>query len=370
MKILLCGLGKMGSNHLRILTEISRGGVKDIGLGVEVCGVVDTNTSRLTEVAEKHQLQPFTNLKEALSNTQADAVVIAAPTRFHFDLASDVLKRRIPLLLEKPIASSSKDGEALCRLAFENQTALMIGHVERFNPAVIHAYELIRQGVLGEVVNISTKRVGGAPTNVESSGDVLIDLGVHDIDIIQWLLGSTAELKGSIGHTRESGHIDSATLLLRCGHCTANVHMDWVTPVKIREVQITGTLGFLQLNLITQKATFTHKNPALLNDKAKYDIRFEKYLKWFATPDQAEAQIEKKEPLFEEIKSFVESVVQGTSVRVSGVESLKALKIAEEARNQVEKESQIFSSNQEAVEAEQMSKDMLPSMTLLKRRVS
>jgi len=324
MKVILCGLGKMGNNHFRILS-----GFEDC----KILAVVDSNEQTLATFSTQSRCPRFLSLKEALRNTTPDAVLIAASTEQHFSLAKEVLSRKIPLFLEKPITRTVKEAMELCELAVKKQVPFMVGHVERFNPAIVAAHRLIQQGVLGEIINLSFVRVGGAPKDFEGAGNVLIDLAVHDIDITQWLLGQVPQLVECIGHGKNV--VDSATLLLQANGVTIDIHANWLTPIKIRELRITGSKGYLSINLISQSVVFTKENPILMAPIESKEFFFDEYLAAFSTPDRTEIGIEKKEPLKEELSCFLRCLREGHPVPVPGVEALAALRIAEEARNRL-----------------------------------
>jgi UDP-N-acetylglucosamine 3-dehydrogenase len=326
LNIVLCGLGKMGSNHLRNLKEAE---------GVKIKAVVDANFSQAQECARTSNSTAYATLTEALAASSYDAAFIVAPTVLHYALAREVLERKIPLFLEKPIARTTQEGEELCRLAEQTGTSLMIGHIERFNPTVVCAKQLISQGDLGEIINISVKRVGGTPQDINGAGDVLVDLAVHDLDIVHWLLGSPPVLIDCVGHREKS--IDSATLLLKCADANVDIQVNWVTPIKIREIEITGTKSYLHLNLITQKITLTRQNlnlstPAL----ADQSFPFDRYLKSFSVPDRTEIGVQTREPLKEEIGAFLNCVRKKLPMPITGKDGLHALRIAEQARKRIE----------------------------------
>jgi UDP-N-acetylglucosamine 3-dehydrogenase len=325
MKLVLCGLGRMGQNHARLVADM-----KD----VTVVGVVDADLKRAGEHAARFGCPSFAELAACLDATKPDAVVIAASTSAHGALAKESVGRGIATFVEKPLARTGVEGRAICELAEKTGAFLMVGHVERFNPAVVAARRLVMQGALGDVVNVSTRRVGGSPADKAAAGDVLVDLAVHDIDLVHFLTGQAPRLLSCAGHTQ--GGVDSATLLLQAGSAVADVHCNWLTPVKIREVTVTGAEGYLSIALITQKVVLTRKNKILLEDAPLTSFYFDDYLKSFAEPDQTTIGIHATEPLKEELKAFFHSVQARTPSPVPPRDALLALEIAESARQQLE----------------------------------
>lgn len=323
LRILLCGAGNMGRNHLRVLSTLPE---------CVVAGVVEPS-----ERAPSLDGAPtYQTLEHALHAETPDAVLLATPTRTHHDLADMLLERRVPFLVEKPIALTAEQGRALQERATSARVPSMVGHVERFNPAVVAIRKLIHDGQLGEIVNIATRRVGGTPLDAQKAGDVLIDLAVHDIDIAQWLVGPI-QLCGVTGH--RSPLIDSASMLFTAGEVTVDVHVNWITPIKIRSLSVTGTTGHIDANLITQQVTLTRKNPVLASREPTGSRFFDDYLLSFAVPDQISVGILKREPLREELRAFMAALTDAEPVAAMPIPlaaGVSALALAEAARDRLQ----------------------------------
>jgi UDP-N-acetylglucosamine 3-dehydrogenase len=327
MKTLLCGLGNMGSNHLRVLSELTN--------EYQVIGVVDISASHLQDAERRYGVKGFDKLGIALEQTKPEAVIVATPTSTHFEYCKEILTRAIPLFVEKPITKTAEEALELERLAEKNNVPFMVGHVERFNPAVVAMRELIKRGELGELVSISVKRVGGTPRDIKGAGDVLVDLAVHDIDLIYWLTDKEPELLECMGH--KAAAVDSASMLFKCGSIAVDIQTNWVTPVKIRQIQVTGTKGFLEANLITQQVHWTKQNPALVDPSLEESgFFFDRYLLSFATPDRIELGISRREPLREELKSFHHAVQNKTEMPVNSRDARRALALAANARQRIQ----------------------------------
>lgn len=319
-RVLLCGAGNMGRNHLRVLGTLPE---------CEVAGVVEPDPKAASAVTEA---PVYDSLARALDSARPDAVVLATPTQSHHALAQTLIDRRIPFLVEKPVATSVADGAAMAERAGREGVPCMVGHVERFNPAVVAIRRLVQDGQLGQIVHVGARRVGGTPQDARKAGDVLIDLAVHDIDIAQWLLGPL-ELKGSIG--RHLQHVDCATMLFVAGDITVDIHVNWITPVKIRSLTVTGTEAHLEANLITQQVTLTRKNPVLASGEPSGNRFFDDYLLSFAVPDQIQVGILKREPLREELRAFVAALHEADPASAMPIpleQGVSALGLAERAR--------------------------------------
>ncbi|MDH5675336.1 MAG: Gfo/Idh/MocA family oxidoreductase [Myxococcales bacterium] len=319
--VLLCGLGRMGRNHLRLLRTLSS--------QCEVVGIVDPATQAAKRAGD---IPVFATVDEALSATQPGAAVVATPTATHFEVARRLIEAGLPMLLEKPIAATTAEGEALMQAAEQASVPVMVGHVERFNPAVVAIRRLVREGQLGDIINVSARRVGGSPQDVTKAGHVLIDLAVHDIDITAWLLGEP-RLYAAQGH--RGRYVDAATLLFSCGSATVDIHVNWVSPIKIRRLSVTGNDGHLDANLITQEVTLTRSSPILMNLNPDQSMVFDEYLRSFAQPDRIQVGIQTREPLREELRAFLNAVAGLSPMPVGAAEGVRALRLAEQARSEI-----------------------------------
>ncbi|HXQ84670.1 MAG TPA: Gfo/Idh/MocA family oxidoreductase, partial [Xanthobacteraceae bacterium] len=176
LRIGVIGVGVMGSNHARVLSELP---------GVKLIGVADPDRKRRDLVARTLGCAAFDDA-EALMHHGVDAVIIAAPTHLHRDIATACAARGIHVLVEKPIASTVEESRAIVAAARRAGVTLMVGHVERFNPAV----ESIKKAIKDQdILSIAITRVGPFPPRMSNVG-VVIDLAVHDIDLIRWFTDS------------------------------------------------------------------------------------------------------------------------------------------------------------------------------------
>ena len=144
------GVGAMGKNHARLYSEL---------FDVELIGVADVNENLATSIAQSYGCKPFADYKDLL-NENLDALSIVVPTTLHKKVALDAITKGINVLVEKPIADTVENADEIIKVARQKGVKLMVGHVERFNPAIIKLKELIDSGLLGKVVSISAKRVG------------------------------------------------------------------------------------------------------------------------------------------------------------------------------------------------------------------
>ncbi len=298
LRVGVVGVGSMGFHHARVYSELAKEGK------VELVGVADANFERAKEVAKKFKTLPYSDYRE-LAEENLDAVSIAVPTSLHKQAALNFIERGTNVLVEKPIAESIESAGVIIRAAEKNGVVLMVGHIERFNPAVLKLKELIEKGELGDIVTISAKRVGPMAARIRDVG-IIIDLGVHDIDVISYLFGRPIEevyaRAGNVIHP--AGVEDHALITLGFKDGSGIVETNWLTPHKIRTLNVVGTGGIAYLDYIEQSLR-------LYNDE------------WIK-----EAKIRKREPLRNELEHFIECVERGKRPIVDGEAGLHALRVA------------------------------------------
>jgi predicted dehydrogenase len=329
---LVVGYGNMGSKHARALREL--------GGPSAVWGVVDPRPERRARAEADHgNARTFADVAAAVSGAERPGcAVVAASTQYHFDITRALLEHQIPTLVEKPIASSVAHGRALMEMAGKSGTLLTVGHVERFNPAVVAARKLVMEKVIGNTIQICFRRVGGTPADVHVQGDVLVDLAVHDFDLARFITGAELDVIEALGH-RDGGRLDGALVLgaLSTG-ASFQLQVNWRTPVKIRRVELTGTAGYAEVNLITQQVVLYRQNPLLVEREFDPDTHsyYNDYLLSFASPDRVELGIARKEPLQEELAAFWRAIRNREPSPVTAADAVRAVELTEKTRQRLE----------------------------------
>ncbi|SEW06676.1 UDP-N-acetylglucosamine 3-dehydrogenase [Thermococcus thioreducens] len=298
LRVGVVGVGMMGQHHVRVYSELAREGK------VELVGIADANFERARELARKFNTVPYSDYR-GLVKEKLDAVSIAVPTSLHKDVALEFIKVGTNVLVEKPIADSIENAQAIINAAEENEVILMIGHIERFNPAVLKLKEKIDEGLLGKIVTISAKRVGPMAARIRDVG-IIIDLGVHDIDVISYLFGEPVRTvyarAGNVIHP--AGVEDHALITLGFNDGSGIVETNWLTPHKTRTLTVVGTEGIAYVDYIDQTLKiYNHE--------------------WIR-----EAKIERREPLRNEIEHFIECIEYEKKPITDGKAGLHALKVA------------------------------------------
>lgn len=298
LRVGVIGAGVMGRNHARVLAELPN---------VELVGVADPDHGRASQAAGQGETaEAFSDHRELIAR-KVDAVVCAAPTHLHHQIALDLIDAGVHLLVEKPIATTADQGREIVTAAARAGVTLMVGHVERFNPAV----QAIKQAIAGEeLLSIGITRVGPFPPRMSDVG-VVIDLAVHDIDLIRWFTESEiAEVQPQISSVVAERE-DIALLQFRTASgVLAHINTNWLTPFKARTVQIATRDKYIMADLITRQVTECFG----FQKDGSYGMRH--------------LSVGHTEPLRAELTAFCEAVRNGKPPAVSGEEGVASLEIA------------------------------------------
>lgn len=309
MKVAVIGVGSMGENHARIYTHYE---------DVKLVAVADNNLEHAEKVARRYNTKAYLHYQEMLECEEIDAVSIAVPTKLHYEVAMYSLNKKKHVLLEKPIATSESEAEEIIACAKKNNVKLMIGHIERFNTAVLELKKRLEKGELGEIYKIDVQRIGPFPLRIADVG-VIIDLSVHDLDIIDYLFGmNPTRIYAETQQKLRSDHEDSVTALLRYGNeIQAVLNINYLSPTKTRQLKVFGKKGMFKVNYLDQILYF-YENTGFGSDD------------WNSVTegDMKKIKFPKKEPLQLEINSFISCIKNDTTPPVTGEHGLKVLKIA------------------------------------------
>jgi len=315
IKTAVIGVGSMGINHARINWELP---------DVDLVGIADFNHETAQRVALKYNTKAFFSHETLLDETRPDAVTLAVPTIYHHKIALDIIERGIPLLIEKPIAFTIEEGKDIIDKAKQNNVKLMIGHIERFNPAITTLKKIIAAGELGRIFQMDAHRQGPFPARIADVG-VVIDLAVHDLDVMRFV--SQNEVIRVYAETEKHIHSkyeDLLTGLVRFKDgIIGTLTINWLTPTKIREFIVTGERGLFRCDYLTQDLYF-YENPVSTGSEWE-NLR---HLRGVREGKMIRHVIAKKEPLRAEQEAFLDSVVNDTPVPVTGEDGLRALELA------------------------------------------
>lgn len=306
------GVGAFGRHHARIYGELRDQGVRLVGL-------VDVDAAGPLELARRLDV-PLVPRVEDLPGP-VDLVSVAVPTADHRRIAEPLLARGVHCLVEKPLAGSTTDAQALIDAARRGGALLQVGLVERFNPVLEALGRLGGRPVFLEVHRLAPFPFRGADTGV------VMDLMIHDLDILNHLVGEEPERVDAVGVPVISAHEDivNARLTYPSG-AVANVTASRVSLQRMRRMRIFTREAYLSLDYDRREALLVRRSPALAAWAGRRDAPPPAFTELLATEKLA---LPAGEPLKEEIVAAVEAVRSGRPPRVGGDEGLRALRLAE-----------------------------------------
>ncbi len=293
------GVGYLGQFHAEKYAKME---------GLELVGVVDIDVPRAREIAKRYDTQPFFHHSDLFNKIQA--VSVAVPTHLHHSITKDLFLHGVDVLLEKPIANTLEETDELIGLAESKGLILQVGHLERFNGALVAAEGMIRNPVFMESYRLGP--FSGRATDV----DIVIDLMIHDIDIILNLLNSRVRQIHAIGLPVFTPYLDIANARIEFENgCVANLTASRVSTEKKRRTRVFQSDGTLTIDYLSQKAFFTKKVPPPEKEGMAEAIT-------------DEIPVNKVDALETEIRSFLQSVRDRKEARVSGKDGKRALEVA------------------------------------------
>ncbi len=303
MKIGIIGLGRMGNIHLR----------NYLSLGCKVVALADLKD--ISKIGKEVGCNTFEDYKDLLEE-DLDAVSVCTPTTTHFEVAKDCLEAGKHVLVEKPITNSIEKARKLVKIAKRNDRKLMVGHVERYNPVVMKCKEIMKEN---EIQSMFARRVGLSPPRFIDSG-VILDLAIHDIDVMRFLVGEVRDVKSIISDGKYEN--DAFVLLKFENGVNGCIQVNWLTPYKERTLTLTGVSGVYNVNYMSQEIEFLRTTI-----KEKYK-NFNQFLKELESYETIKIPIERKEPIFIELQEFINCIKEDREPLTSGKEGLKNLEIA------------------------------------------
>lgn len=295
------GVGSMGYNHVRIYSELEN---------ANLVAISDMVRGTLDKVSKEFNTVGYVDYDNILQIDDIELVNICVPTVFHHDVVMSAIEAGKNVLVEKPIASKLSEAKEMIDAAKDAGVTLATGHVERFNPAVRVAKDLIDSGEIGEIVTANSKRLGPYPPRIRDVG-VAIDLAIHDIDIFNYLFDSKANTvyANMSSKLKNCEFEDHAEIMTKYDSGVLSIlETNWLTPYKKRQLNITGIDGIISVDYGNQTVTLYKENNQV-----------------------EEVKVENKEPLKEELRSFVNCVQNNTRPEVSGEDGYEALRIVDAA---------------------------------------
>lgn len=315
LNVAIIGCGVMGSLHARIYAKLPN---------VKLVAVCDINEQSRRKLSKLYKTKLYSDYKKMLKKEKIGAVSITVPTALHKEVALFCISHGVNILVEKPLAPSVKEAKLIAQTAQKKEIVLTVGHVERFNPAVLKLKDLIKEGLLGKIVSIVIKRVGLFPPRVKDI-NVVTDLAVHDLDIVCTLLDKFPKsIFATGGKGINDDRIDYADIFLDFDSTSCYLQVNWMTPIKIRTLSVTGTLGYAELDYVTQELVLYKSNY-----QKEVPEEFKKFVAALGKPQKVAVKIKKEEPLKLEILDFVKSALKRREPLVSPADGINAVKLSE-----------------------------------------
>lgn len=307
IRVAVIGAGRMGTHHARILSKQP---------DVELVAVCDANLWRAQLTAWQANTVAVRDYKEVLG--RVDAVVVAVPTPLHFEVGMEVLSRGVHCLIEKPLAATVAEARQLLAKSEEMKVVLQVGHVERFNPAVLEAIKHIRAPKF-----ITVERLGPYDPRVAHIG-VVLDLMIHDLDILLTLVGSEVESLEAVGAHLIGEHEDIANVRVRFKNgCIADVTASRISMTKSRKLRIFQKESYISLD---------YGNSALKVYKKKSPV-----IRTLKDVEILAPKLDKSDPLRNEHSHWLECIRHNRKPWPSGERGVEALKLALQISDELER---------------------------------
>ncbi|MBI5327081.1 MAG: Gfo/Idh/MocA family oxidoreductase [Deltaproteobacteria bacterium] len=307
IKAAVIGVGHLGKFHAEKYASLAN---------VELIAVVDTDKKRAQEAASNFKTNAFYSHQDILSREKVDAVSIVVPTYLHYQIAKDFIAQGVDILLEKPITNTIEEADELIREAGNRKIILQVGHLERFNAAVIAAEDVVSSPLFIECHRLSPFPNRGADV------DVILDVMIHDIDIIMNFVKSEVESVDVVSMPVITDKADIANARIRFANgCIASVTASRVSNERARKITLFQRDAYIIIDYANQNmAVFRKASPK--NGEPAYIM-------------EEDVKIKKNDILLEEIKAFVSSVITRTPPLVSGEGGRRALKVAQMIQKEV-----------------------------------
>ncbi|RLG61846.1 hypothetical protein DRN84_02940 [Candidatus Geothermarchaeota archaeon] len=317
MKGGLIGVGYIGVHHLRNLSRLMDEGY------IDKLYASDVDESKKV-YADKYNAVFFKDYAKMLEH-DLDFIILAVPTKLHYNIGYEVLKNNINLLIEKPMCMKPAECLDLIKLAEDNKLILTVGHVERFNPVIQKLIDDIHKGVIGDIISMSARRHGG-PRKVDTG--ILLDIGIHDVDIMNYICKRDIAKVYAYTLKKLSDVVneDYGVILMEFqGDVVGTVEVGRLTSVKVRELHIIGTKNCVSLDYIKKEYSII-ENYITGGGWRDYMDFIKKY-----TPVKKVIKVEGEEPLYIELKTFIKCIEGNEPPPVDPYDAYKAVKIIDAA---------------------------------------
>jgi predicted dehydrogenase len=318
LKIGVIGAGHLGKFHLNNWLEIE---------GVVVVGFCDTDDNNAKNVIEKYKLKRFSSPEELLDN--CDAVDIVAPTTYHYDLCALALRKGKHVFVEKPLTNTMEEAKALLKLAVESNVKFQVGHVERFNPAFVALKNYALEPMFIEVHRLSQFNPRGTDVSV------ILDLMIHDIDIILHLVKSNVSYISANGVVVLSETPDIANVRIEFDNgCVANLTSSRISMKKMRKMRLFQKDAYIGIDFLEKKTEIISQNTTTDKNVFTFDIDTGKGKKTVAIANPIVADTN---AMKDELIAFKNAIVNNSETPVTVLDGFRAMEVAHQILDKINK---------------------------------
>lgn len=311
----ILGVGHMGQYHVNVARQLN---------DAKLVGIYDADSARAQSIAEKYETKYYDSISNLLQNV--DAVVIAAPTYLHHQVSKQALESGKHVLVEKPIAESVEQARELVELSKRNGLVLQVGHVERFNGAILELGKIVESPML-----VESRRLAPFNTRIRDVG-VVLDMMIHDIDIVLNLVKSDVVDLSAMGAKIVSDHEDVASVILKFKNgCVASINASRNTQSKIRTLNITDKNAYIKLDFTDQEIEL-HRQASSNTQMSSNEIRYKQ------ESIVEKIFVHKDNPLKQEHEHFIKCILGKAHPHVEGETDIKTLEIAHKILEQISKQ--------------------------------
>lgn len=325
LRIAVIGAGHLGRFHAKLLATTE---------DVDFVGVADPLPAARENVAAECGTAAYADYRELIG--RIDGAIVATPTKYHHQVAMDLLRRRIPLLVEKPLADSVERCEDLAAISRRSNTILQVGHIERFNPAFVAAAPHLREARYIEAV-----RAAGFTFRSIDIG-VVLDLMIHDLDLAMALAGSPVSDVRAMGMAIVGKHEDVANARIEFENgCVANLSASRVSPVLSRRMQVWAQHGYAAIDFGLRAATVIRPSAAILqrqidvnamSDEARVQLKDQLTTEHLPLEP---LEVENRNAMLDEQRDFIDAIRRGSQPKVAGEAGRDVVAVAERILDQI-----------------------------------
>ena len=327
LKVAVVGVGHLGKEHARVYAELP---------GVELYGVVDIQGKQAEKIAQQYNTRHFSNYKEVIDKVAA--VSIAVPTKSHYAIAKEFLQQGVHVMIEKPMTGTVSEARELIGISKEKKIVLQAGYIERFNPTIVAIKKLSINPRFIECHRLSPFTFRSADIGV------VLDLMIHDIDIILHITGSKVKKFDAVGVNVISDKEDIANVRVQFENgCVANITASRVSLTPMRKMRLFSEDSYISIDYQKKEALIYKKSPKLTLKSlniSEMDVSTIADLRSYVFGDLLKIEhikMDDYEPLKKELESFVDCIVGHKEPVVSGEEGLKAIEVANDIMCEIEK---------------------------------